>query len=209
MAKPSEDTKLSILVDHYKETVAGLKSTGKVRDNNFLVMLVLLGVMAFQFVSPNHSQSLLTQIVDKKAGINAPLSISFLGSLTWFALLYVAIRYFQAVINLEKQYNYTHDLEDQISPYYDGKAFTREGKEYLKNYPVFSDWIHIIYRTIIPLLLIATITVKIFAEWFAKSTAGIPIALDTILYIILTVSTVLYMYALHKTKKHSEFDITK
>lgn len=207
MAKPNEETKLTILNDHYKETVADFKQTGKSRDSNFLAMLVLIGVMAFQYVSPNQSQSLLTQIAHKKLGIDAALSVNFLGSLIWFALLYASVRYFQAVINLEKNYNYTHDLEEQLSKYYDGKAFTREGKSYLKNYPIFSEWLHIVYRSIFPALLAATITIKIIGEWQAKARSGLPLTLDILIYIAFIISIALYTYSLHKAEKDNEADV--
>jgi hypothetical protein len=207
MANVSEDTKLSVLNDHYKETVADFKKTGKSRDSNFLAMMILVGVMAFQFVSPSQSQSVLTQIAHEKLGVNATLSVNFFGSLIWFALLYVAIRYFQAVINLEKQYNYSHELEELLSQHYGGKAFTREGKAYLKDYPIYSDWVHIVYRTIFPALLLAVVTIKLLGEWFAHVRSALPLALDTVIYAMLVVSIVLYVYSLHKTEKHDETDI--
>ena len=160
MANLTDDTKLEVLNDHYKETVAEFKKTGKSRDINFLIVLALLGVMAFQFVSPDQSQSILTKVINSHLGTDATLSVSLLGSLVWAAMLFAAIRYFQAVINIEKQYNYSHDLEQLLSKNYGGKAFTREGKSYLKDYPIFSKWVHFIYRTLFPLLLFFTITIK-------------------------------------------------
>lgn len=207
MVEPSNDTKLTILNDHYKETVASFKQTGKNRDSNFLAILILVGVMALQYVSPTQSQSLLTQIANKKLGIDAALSVNFLGSLVWFSLLYVSVRYFQAVINLEKNYNYTHDLEDQLSEYYDNKAFTREGKSYLKDYPVFSEWLHIVYRSIFPALLAATITTKIIGELRAKTHSDLPLILDVLIYTVFIVSIVLYTYSLHKAEKDNEEDV--
>ena len=76
MAKPSEDTKLEVLNDHYKETVSDFKKTGKSRDWNFMAVLILLGVMAFQFISPNQSQSILTQVINGRLNINAELGIN-------------------------------------------------------------------------------------------------------------------------------------
>ncbi|HUC95605.1 MAG TPA: hypothetical protein VMR76_01430 [Candidatus Saccharimonadia bacterium] len=209
MPKLSEDTRLEVLNDHYKESVAEFKKTGKSRDNNFLYILILVGVMVFEYVSPAHSQSVLTQLTNNKLGITAAFSIGFLVSLTWVALLYAAINYFQAVINIEKQYNYTHDLEDELAKYYEGKAFTREGKAYLKDYPIFSDWLHIVYRTIFPLLLTVAITFKIFGEWLARTHTAIPLALDTVIYVALLVSIILYVYSLYKTEKHDEEDVSK
>lgn len=209
MSKLSEDTKLTVLSEHYNNTVTDFKKLGKSREWNFVAMLVLLGVMAFQYVSPNQSESVLTQFIQKQLAIDATISINVIGSLVWFALLYVAIRYFQTVINIEKQYNYTHELETQLSRSYDGKAFTREGKAYLNNYAIFSDWVHIVYWYIFPVLLLFAITAKIIGEWLAKDGIKLPLVLDIIIWASLVISTVLYVYSLHRTQKNTEKDIKK
>lgn len=203
----TEDKRLEVLNDHYKETVAEFKKTGKSRDINFLIVLILLGVMAFQFVSPDQSQSILTEVVNSRLGTDATLSVSLLGSLIWAAILFAAIRYFQAVINIEKQYNYSHDLEQLLSKSYKGKAFTREGKSYLKDYPIFSKWVHFIYRTLFPLLLLFTITIKIAAELMANNPRILPLILDVVIYLALVISIGLYMYSLRRTEKHTEEDL--
>lgn len=207
MPKTSNDTKLTVLSDHYKETVAELKKTSKSRDTNFLAILILLGVMAFQFISPEQSESVLTQFTNSKLGIDATLSINLLGSLVWFGLLYVATRYFQAVINIEKQYNYTHDIEEELASYYKGKAFTREGKAYLKDYPVYSDWVHFVYRSIFPALFLVVTTVKIVSEWRAGTGSFLPLLIDSVAYFALFVSVVLYVYSLRETEKDTEKDV--
>lgn len=209
MAKASEDTKLTVLSEHYDNTVSDFKKLGKSREWNFVAMLILLGVMAFQYVSPTQSESILTQLVQKQLNIDALVSINVIGSLVWFGLLYVAIRYFQTVINIEKQYNYTHELEEQLAKSYEGKAFTREGKTYLNNYAIFSDWVHIVYWYIFPVLLLFAITAKIIGEWSVDVANKLPLWLDTVIYVSLVISTLLYVYSLHKTKKNTEEDIKK
>lgn len=206
-ARPSADTKLTVLNDHYNNTVADFKKLGKSRELNFIAILVLLGIMAFQYISPSQSQSVLTQAVQKKLEIDAAISINVLGSLVWFALLYVAVRYFQTVINIEKQYNYTHQLEKELARNYDDKAFTREGKAYLNNYAIFSDWVHIVYWYIFPLLFTAAITVKIVGEWAAKNQNNLQVWLNSLIYIALVISTALYVWSLYRTKKNTEKDV--
>lgn len=207
MPKVSEDTKLTVLSEHYKETVDGFKKFGKSRELNFVAILILLGIMAFQYVSPSQSQSVLTQYAQKQLQVDAAISISVIGTLIWFALLYTAIRYFQSVINIEKQYNYTHQLESELSKSYNGKAFTREGKAYLTDYAIFSDWVHIIYWYIFPVLFTIAITVKILGEWQAHNQNNLPIFLDTVIYVVLLISTGLYVYSLHNTKKNTEENV--
>lgn len=41
------------------------KKFSKSRELNFVTILVLLGIMAFQYISPNQSQSVLTQYAQK------------------------------------------------------------------------------------------------------------------------------------------------
>lgn len=207
VSKPSADTKLTVLSDHYNSTVADFKKLNKSRDNNFLVLLILLGVMAFQYVSPSQSQSVLTQAVQKQLEIDAAVSINVISSLVWFALLYVAVRYFQAVINIEKQYNYTHQIENELAAHYSGNAFTREGKTYLHNYPIFSDWVHIVYWYIFPVLFVAAITVKILGEWLAKDQNTLQVLFNSLIFAAIIVSTALYVYTLYRTKKNSEKDV--
>lgn len=205
--KPIDDTKLTVLNDHYNNTVADFKKLGKSRELNFVAILILLGIMAFQYVSPTQSQSVLTQFAQKKLEVDAAISVDVIASLVWFGLLYVAIRYFQSVINIEKQYNYTHQLENELAKQYDGKAFTREGKAYLNNCAIFSDWVHIVYWYIFPVLFTAVITVKIVGEWAASSQNALQVWLNTIIYASLVVSTALYVFSLHRTKKNSEKDV--
>jgi len=209
MPKLSDDTKLTVLNDHYNNTVTYFKKLNKTRDTNFLFILILLGVMAFQYVSPSQSQSVLVQAVQKKLEIDAAVSINVIGSLVWFALLYVAIRYFQNVINIEKQYNYTHQLEKELAKHYDGKAFTREGKAYLNNYAIFSDWVHIVYWYIFPVLFTTAITVKMVGEWAVNNQNTLQLWLNTIIYVSLVISTGLYVFSLYRTKKNSEKDVKK
>jgi hypothetical protein len=207
MSKPSDDTKLTVLNDHYNSTVTDFKKLNKTRDTNFLFMLILLGVMAFQYVSPSQSQSVLTQFAQKKLEVDATISVGVIGSLVWFSLLYVAVRYFQNVINIEKQYNYTHQLENELAKHYNGKAFTREGKAYLNNYAIFSDWVHIIYWYIFPVLFTTVLTVKIIGEWTANNQNAPQVWLNSFIYAALVVSTALYVFSLYRTKKNTEKDI--
>lgn len=202
MSKPSEDTKLIVLSDHYNQTVADMKKTGHSRDKAFISVFILLGVMAFILVSPDHSQSLLSQIIAKNlGGIDATLSVSFIGSLVWAGLLFMSVSYFQAVINLEKLYNYSHRIEEELSKHFSGNVFTREGKSYLEKYPIYSEWLHLVYRYIFPVLLVIVLGAKLYAENSAKDYATLPLIMDWIIFIMILVSVILYIYSLWKTEK--------
>lgn len=198
------DTKLTVLNDHYKETQRIVEQSVKSRDRNFFLILVLLGVMAFQLFSPQESGSLLSQIVKNQLNVDASISLAYIGSLIWFGLFAVSIRYFQLVIGLERQYNYIHDLESQLANEYAGKAFSREGKSYLKNYPLFFEWLHFVYRSVFPLLLIAAATVKIASEIRPQCINSLPLGFNSVIYLMLVISTVLYVYSMKKIYKDGE-----
>jgi hypothetical protein len=203
MSKPSEDTKLEVLNSHYQDTQRIIEKAIRNRDRSFLLILVFLTIMAFQFFSPEQSGSVLTQAVEKQLNITAAISINYISSLIWFGLFAIAINYFQTVINLEKQYNYIHTLENELSKKYKGKAFTREGKSYLKNYPKFSKWLHIVYRVIFPALLIIAVAIKVVSEWIQSCTLSIPMLLNSTIFVFIVISTALYTISLFKMKKDS------
>jgi hypothetical protein len=203
------DARLTVLSGHYKDTQLAIERLNKNRDLNFFYMLVLLVIMAFQFFSPQTSGNVLSQVIKKQLDIEATISINYIGSLIWFALLAVAIRYFQITINLEKQYNYIHSLEKELSAEYEGKAFTREGQSYLKNYPLFSEWLHILYRLIFPILFSLAVIAKLMSEWRLANLAIEPLILNTAIGVMLLISTGLFWYSLRAIEKDSYPDTKK
>jgi hypothetical protein len=204
MNRPSGDVKLTVLNDHYNQTVADMKKTGRSRDKAFIAVFVLLGAMAFMLVSPDNSQGLLSQIITKKLGIDATLSLSFLGSLIWAGLLFMSISYFQSVINLEKLYNYSHRLEEELSQHYGGKVFTREGKSYLANYALYSKWLHLIYRYIFPVFLVLVLLTKIISEVRSDFYPPLPLMIDWAIFIMIVISVVLYVSSIWRAEKDEE-----
>jgi len=130
-----QEEKLSLLHDHYQETFAWIQDYLKLRDRLFAYVLVIITLMLFQMHSPAESGGAISELITKKLELKTPIDVAFLSSVLWFALLSLVVRYYQTVVHIERQYDYIHKIEAQLSPEYDGKAFTREGKSYLKNYP--------------------------------------------------------------------------
>lgn len=197
-------TKLTVLSGHYKDTQKIGEANVKNRDRTFLLILVLLAVMAFQFFSPQSSSSVISQIVKNQLELDTAISMNYVSSLIWFSLFAITIRYFQIVINLEKHYNYIHDLERILAKEYAGKAFTREGRSYLQDYPIFSSWLHVVYRFIFPILLVAGVAIKIVSEWKVREAVTLPLGLNTLICLMLIVSTCLYVYSLTNLEKDTE-----
>jgi hypothetical protein len=201
------DVKLTVLSEHYRDTQKILENNVKARDQYFFFTLVILAVMAFQLFSPHQSGNVLNEFIKDKLGTETSVSLVYITSILWFSLLAILVRYFQIVINLEKQYNYMHTLEGVLSREYSSKVFTREGKSYLKAYPRFSEWMHIVYRYIFPVLFVIAVTIKITGDWAALKDSVIPQALNGSIYAMIIVSTILYSYSLYKIDKDSYSDI--
>ncbi len=58
-----------------------------------------------------------------------------------------------------------------------------------------------------PVLFTVAITVKIVGEWAASSQDALQVWLDTAIYVSLIVSTALYVWSLHRTKKNTEENV--
>ncbi len=78
-----------------------------------------------------------------------------------FALI---ARYFQATLNVERQYGYITRVEQEMTTLYGNDLFAREGKQYLAGYPVFGNLMHWIYSWVFPLAVLALTGVNSVAD---------------------------------------------
>lgn len=164
----SEDKKLEILNDHYKDTFLHIQNTIKTRDRLFFYLLLILTAMYFQMASPQEFDDAISKFFSGKLN-GAKLNVTVARGMVWFLLLSVVLRYCQTVVGLERQYSYIHKLEKELAKFYPSEvAFTREGVSYLKDYPRLSDWAHILYTWVFPAFLLVTITAKIYIEFPGK-----------------------------------------
>lgn len=198
----------SILYDHYKDTCAIIGEAVKRRERAMLLAIVALGFFAFQTIFPGAADHAVTDYLSFKFGLTLQVHLSVIGNVVWLLVLLFTLRYFQTAVFVERQYAYLHQLEDKINAAVGQDVITREGKSYLADYPWFSDWMWILYTVIFPLLLFFVSTIKISSEWIFTGAGGASFGLlvNSILYMLLVVSVVLYMAVLHfkKTKKAAE-----
>lgn len=192
--------KLLLLHDHYKETFNHIQNHLKLRDRLFAYVILIVTLMLFQIYSPTGSTEAISELLIKKLELKTPIDVSFLSSIIWFTLLSLVVRYYQTVVHIERQYDYIHKIEDQLSPEYDRKAFTREGESYLKDYPLFSSWAWILYTIVFPVFLLIIVVVKIVGE--IRQTEGITILLsiNTIIAFCILLSSLFYVSLVHFRK---------
>lgn len=192
--------KLQILHEHYKDTFLYIQQNIKLRDKLLLLILGVITLMLFQIYSPVQSGEAVSLFITKHLELKSLIAIEFLGSLIWFVLLSLVVRYFQTVVHIERQYSYIHCIEDLISPCYENKAFNREGKAYLTNYPLFSTWTWILYTMIFPILLLIVLVVKIIGEIHAVKGFSWLLNINIVIFLSVVVSTFLYLLLIHFKK---------
>lgn len=197
MRAPTDDTRVQILAEHYRDTFTILQSYLRSRDRFFLLVIVVATVMLFQVFSPDEASIATGQFIAAKVGIEQPLNVSFLGSVTWVIFLWLTVRYFQTVVLIERQYDYFHHLETVLSSYYDGKVFTRESKTYLQNYPKFSDWTWALYTIMFPLLLIGVVVLKAVNEWQNLADPRWLLCVNAVIAAGVFISVFLYLLQVH------------
>lgn len=188
---------LQVLSDHYKDSFDHLLEHRRTRDRIFLFLLFVMAGMLFQLFSPAGATQAISDLAAEKLGLSSPIDSSFIASILWFALLALTVRYYQAVIVLERQYDYIHILEGELSPRYGGRAFTREGRSYLSHYPLFSKWASFLYTIAFPILLAALVLAKIISEVQQAHRISLTLGFDVAVALLVLVSLALSMITLH------------
>ncbi|MDP8229863.1 MAG: hypothetical protein P9L93_02035 [Candidatus Gorgyraea atricola] len=197
----SEDTKLQILAEHYNSTYDTLVVKIKERDKFFLLVLVILIVKLFRIYTPEEAILVLTQLISSRLGVTAPLNFSFIESVIWFCLLAAVLRYFQSVVYLERQYDYTHKLESQLSAHFENSAFVRESSAYLKNFPLFLNWASFLYTVFFPILLMVIIGCKVTYDFRLMGFKSLLSWFNGLVFLAIMTSTVLYLIVIHSRKQ--------
>lgn len=192
------DAKFYNLCSHYKDTYDIHLATVKQRDVLFYGLLAVLALFSLQFTSSELVNNALCNIVKKQLDLTIDNRSNLLSTILWFLLFGLSSKYYQIVIQIERQYDYIHSLEEIINAEYDGTtAFTREGKSYLEKYPLFSNWICLLYTMVFPTIILMCIAVRIFSELKNFEAMGVSLAPMFISYLLIGTSTILYLGKLH------------
>ncbi|NJL58660.1 MAG: hypothetical protein HC887_02435 [Desulfobacteraceae bacterium] len=146
---------------------------------------------------------ILLEVIKKKlelgqSGQTVAIEPAFIGSMLWFFLLSILIRYFQTVILINRQYAYIHKVEENLCSFLGADYICREGKAYVRSYPIFSKWTKALYTVIFPIFLMLVVSVKIYKEF--KILGMFYLGVNTVLFLMIIVSVVLYWIQLHHKK---------
>ncbi len=145
----SNDKKIEILNDHYKDTFSHLIRYRKQRDRLMLFLLAVLAVMyVFQFF-PDETTGAISKLLSKKLGVEIVLNVLHVLLLPIFIVFILSHRYWQLWNLIERQYDYILALEKELSSLFmSGVPFTREINFAFRKNARLSIWRHTIYNRI-------------------------------------------------------------
>ena len=194
---------ISTIYDHYKDTCSNIAEAIKRRDRLMLFVILTLGFFAFQTIFPTVSNTVVNDFLNFKFGLTLKLNLAVIGNIVWFLLLIFTMRYFQVAVFVERQYAYIHQLEEKLNKVLGEELITREGKSYYHRYPIFSDWMWLLYTLIFPVLLLIIGVAKITLELKDVVITGwsFGLILNTIAFLLLAISVTLYIVVIHKKSK--------
>jgi len=202
-----DEKRAELLLDHYKDTFQHILYHWKIRNRLFVYVLILLAVIALDTYQPGMLSELVNAYIAKtleSAGQGAlALDFAVIRSAAWFLLLSLVIQYYQRSINVDRQYMYIANLEEQICDIMGGDFVTREGKAYSSitgvfkrgekgKRPLFLRAVGPLYTLFFPLILIIFVGFKLVREelppkqitdWF-NIVIGLVIVLYNVFYVI-------------------------
>lgn len=191
------------LCSHYKDTYEIHLASIKQRDTLFYALLVILAFFSLQVTSIDLVNSALSGYVNKQLDINIEKNSNIFGTLLWLLLFGFSTRYYQTVIQIERQYDYIHHLEEIIGSRFTGtRAFTREGKSYLGEYPLFSNWMWLLYTLAFPFIILLCIAIRIYGELENHEKLGLISVPGFLSCLLVCTSTTLYIGKLHGPALH-------
>lgn len=186
------------LCSHYKDTYDIHLVSIKQRDTLFYALLVILAFFSLQITSADLANRALSNYINKEYGIVIDKSSNLFGTMLWLLLFGISSRYYQLVIQIERQYDYIHHIEELLNKKYAGsRAFTREGKSYIDKYPLFSKWVYLLYTVAFPMIILLSIALRIQGELARFDILGLGLAISFACYLLVGTSTILYMGKLH------------
>ncbi len=195
-----EEQKFNNLCSHYKDTFDIHRASIKQRDMLFYGLFVILAVFTLQLSSTEIVVGVVNDYVNKAIGTKIDNSADFVSTLLCLLLLGFTTRYYQVALEIERQYEYLDMLEKNLNSYYpETKVFTREGKSYLNQYPLFSSWVWFIYTILFPIFIIFSVIMRCISEiGEMQSTEMVNQIIDYFCYLVIIISSILYIFRLHK-----------
>ena len=191
-----KDKILETYYDHYKETCTLNKEAQSRRNKNFAILSVLEAISFLMLRNPDLICQLLNDAAKVKFETTIQVSNGILQTLIWILIAYVLVRYVQDVLYIERQYKYLDKLEKKITGLLEDDIFSREGNNYLKDYPPVLNFADLFYKFFSPVLFIVINIAHINEEWRSVG-SKLALACDTAICLTIFIITWFYFFEVH------------
>ena len=155
----TDEKKIEILYDHYKDSFENQKSYLQKRNNYTLMCLGLIATLSFQMSNPDQSNVISNELIKKNIG-DIKIDFSYINNVLTFALLWVVIMYYRINFLIENIYKYIKEIEVSLTKEIKPFEISREGITYLDHYPWLLEVVHKIYSIGFPVTLICVSIIK-------------------------------------------------
>jgi len=196
MTTLAPEQRLAVLTDHHKETFAHVRDY--IRDRNRLFAYALVAVVALGFRAADAAESnrVLQLVAQRLAGERIQLDAGFVTAFLWFVLFVIVLRYFQAALHVNRQYEHLAAIEDEIDKIVGGGVLSREGKGYAERYKQFSTWSWRVYAWGFPLSLLGTACSNVILDARNFDSVSISVVVSALFALATIGITVLYLFAM-------------
>lgn len=194
----TDEKKIELLYDHYKDTFKNQMVSLKKRNYYTLICLGLIATLSFQLENPSQTDAISTELIKKNIA-DVKIDFSYINNILTFSLLWVIIMYYQINFLIDRIYKYLQEIEDKLSHELNPFKITREGKTYLDHYPWLSEVVHRIYSIVFPLTLLFVALVKWVTEknQFTRPWINGHFWVDTIFLFGISLTSLLYLANRH------------
>ena len=179
-----------ILYDHYKDTIEETKKQESRRNKLFQIILIHIFVLFLVSYKPESMCNVISDLLMEKWKMGFYFSINIIQIVIMISMLYCVIRYYQINIQINRIYPYIHTIENELSKQI-SKNFTREGKNYLKEYPKTQNIVYFCYKYIFPVFYIIALIYRVIIN----DTWNSPVikSIEVIITILLIILNIVYM----------------
>jgi hypothetical protein len=191
------EKQLDILHDHYKETFARMREAEALRDRLFLWIIGLFALLSLEIGYPAAVGGVLGTLNIAGGELNLQaLPLPALLNATWVLTLTIGLRYCQTAVFVNRQYPYLHGLEEAISPAVGGgDLYHREGKVYLREYPLLLNLAWIAYGIVFPLIVMGATTGLLIWEY-----SKLPYPLHNIYFDVFVGGSLIFFYFFYRVE---------
>lgn len=187
-----------ILYDHYKDTIQETKKQESRRNKLFIIILIHIFVLFLVSYKPESMCNVISDLLMEKWKMGFYFSINIIQIAIMISMLYCVIRYYQINIQINRIYPYIHTIENELSKQI-SKNFTREGKNYLKEYPKTQNIVYFCYKFIFPVFYIIALIYRVIINnaWNSPVIKSI----EVIITILLIILNIVYMIDIFRQER--------